>query len=912
MEVLSGMDIKKGKKVQGKGSSVFTQPFQFLLRKQKDEEWIAHNIDWGEMQGLKQIKQNGWKFVKNYDLANGIIDKTDYVPTEDNEYRDVLDIMAYEPTSSYDLKFYPIIPNIINVLSGEFAKRNDKMTYHAVDDFSYNDMLEQKQNMIEDYLIKFGEQKMQEKISKMGIDENSQEGQQQMQQMMQPENIKSLPEIEEFFKKDYRSMYEEWASHQHHVDTERFRIKELENIAYRDLLVTDKEFWHFVMGEDDYSIEIWNPVLTFYHKSPETRYVSEAQWVGRIDLMTLSDVVDKYGWKMKEEQLESLEMIYTAKSMNYILPGVANDGGMYDTTKSHEWNVEGRGLGMRQYNTFNDMFGIHQGDALQQIFNSVGDMVDYNNMSMLRVTTYYWKTQRMLGELTKIGNDGILVKEIVDEDYMSTIPAIYDTKILKEKNERTLIYGEHINWIWINETWGCIKIGPNRMSYYGNKDNGHDFAPIYLDGGPIPFQFKGDFTKYGCKLPVEGVVHNERNTHSTSVVEKLKPFQILYNLVCNQIQDILIDENGTVVAFDQNALPQKSLGEDWGKGNYAKAFVAMKNFSMLPMDSSIFNTENAINMNHLQVLNLEQTQRLMSRIQLATFFKQQCFESLGFSPQRMGDINSQETATGIEQAKINSYNQTEMLFVTHCDNLMPRVHQMRTDLAQYYHSTNPSLRLQYMTSMDEKINFAINGTQLLGRDINCYGSTKINHREIMEQMKQLMMQNNTSGASIFDLGNVLKSESLAETTRIMKSIEEKNDKMRQEQMQHEKEMQEQEIEARQKEEQTKMQLELEMQKRQLENNIIVAQQRAAVGMGTQDINKNEVNDYMEFTKQVNEQRRHDDNLQLAKEQQQNQQLLQDRELALKQKQLDVRERIENKKLQIAETNRNKYDRPVKK
>ena len=73
---------------------------------------------------------------------------------------------------------------------------------------------------------------------------------------------------------------------------------------------------------------------------------------------------------------------------------------------------------------------------------------------------------------------------------------------------------------------------------------------------------------------------------------------------------------------------------------------------------------------------------------------------------------SQMTATGVEQAANASYAQTEMYFVQHSDYLMPRVHEMRTDLAQYYHSTKPSTRLTYITSQDEKVNFQINGTDV--------------------------------------------------------------------------------------------------------------------------------------------------------------------------------------------------------
>ena len=65
---------------------------------------------------------------------------------------------------------------------------------------------------------------------------------------------------------------------------------------------------------------------------------------------------------------------------------------------------------------------------------------------------------------------------------------------------------------------------------------------MYLECKPLKFQFKGDYTLYGCKLPVEGAVFSDRNTISTSMVDKLKPYQIGFNLVNNQISDILIDE----------------------------------------------------------------------------------------------------------------------------------------------------------------------------------------------------------------------------------------------------------------------------------------------------------------------------------------------------------------------------------
>jgi hypothetical protein len=231
---------------------------------------------------------------------------------------------------------------------------------------------------------------------------------------------------------------------------------------------------------------------------------------------------------------------------------------------------------------------------------------------------------------------------------------------------------------------------------------------------------------------------------------------------------------------------------------------------------------------------------------MANYFKQQCFEVIGITPQRLGQqIGQTETAKGIEQAVTGSYAQTETYFIQHCDYLMPRVHQMRTDLAQYYHSTKPSLRLQYITSSEEKVNFEINGTDLLLRDINIYCTTKANQRSILEQMKQMVVGNNTTGATVFDLGNIMQSESLAELNNILKATERKADKQRQEQMQHEQQMQEQAQQTALQQKQ--MEIDAEMRKEEMRNRTtLLAAEIKSAGYGAmQDINANQQSDYMD-------------------------------------------------------------------
>ena len=907
MKVYNALDLKAGAKAEYSKTGTLIQPVQFVSRKEKDEEWAAWNMDWHEWQGIKQLRRNARRLLKNYKLAKGIIDKTDYIIEPDNEYADLVDTLIQEDQSALEIKFYPIIPNVINVLTGEFAKRYSRVTFRAVDDISYNEMMEMKRVMIEETLLGQAEQKLVMNMIAQGMDPESEEA----QEVLNRDRLKTLPEIEDFFSKDYRNLVEEWAMHQLKVDEERFKMQELEERGFRDMLISDREFWHFKMNEDDYEVELWNPVLTFYHKSPDIRYISQGNWVGKMDMMTVSDIIDKYGYLMTEDQLKSLEAIYPVRSAGYPIGGYQNDGSYYDASKSHEFNsIENGSLGYRQFmSTYQN--NMYTGDVVNEILSESEDMFDNEAAFMLRVSTVYWKSQRRVGHLTRITEDGEIIQDIVDETYKITEKPLYNNSFNKNKTKENLVFGEHIDWIWINETWGGVKIGPNAPTFWGQR-NTSGLDPIYIGVnqpkiGRLKFQFKGDNTLYGCKLPVEGAVFSDRNTRSTSLVDLMKPYQIGYNIVNNQISDILVDELGTVILLDQNALPRHSLGEDWGKNNLAKAYVAMKNFQMLPLDTSITNTENALNFQHYQVLSLEQTNRLMSRTNLANYFKNQAFESIGINMQRLGGAVEQQTATGVQASLESSYAQTEIYFIQHSDYLMPRVHQMRTDLAQYYHSNRPSIRLQYITTADEKINFQLNGTDLLLRDLNVFCTTKANHRQVLEQLKQMAMTNNTTGASIYDLGNILKSDNIAEVTRILKEAEAKQQGQKEAEMQQMQQMKEQEIQARQQEAMMKMQFEQEEADKNRQKDITVAEIRAAGYGSMQDINKNEVSDFQDALKDIRESDRYREQMNLKRESEVNKGAMHQDKMSIEREKLQTQREIADKQLQIARENKNKYD-----
>jgi hypothetical protein len=301
----------------------------------------------------------------------------------------------------------------------------------------------------------------------------------------------------------------------------------------------------------------------------------------------------------------------------------------------------------------------------------------------------------------------------------------------------------------------------------------------------------------------------------------------------------------------------------------------------------------------------------MSRIQLANYFKSQAFEVIGLTPQRLGQEISRQTATGIEQSVNSSYAQTEVYFIQHCDYLMPRVHQMRTDLAQYYQSTNPSVRLQYITNTEQRKFFEVNGTKLMLRDLNIFSTTKANHRAVIEQLKQLAINNNTTGASIYDLGQLMIADNLPDVTEILKESERKQNQIRQEQAQQQEAMLQQELQAKAEEERMKREFEATENDKNRASRLQEAQIKSAGFGATVDINQNQQSDYMDALKEINRTNAQLDNINLQREKEINRQAETRQQTAVKQEELNVKRELAQTQLQIARENKNKYDKKDK-
>ena len=171
----------------------------------------------------------------------------------------------------------------------------------------------------------------------------------------------------------------------------------------------------------------------------------------------------------------------------------------------------------------------------------------------------------------------------------------------------------------------------------------------------------------------------------------------------------------------------------------------------------------------------------------------------------------------------------------------------------------------------------------------------------------MALTNNTTGASIFELGNIVKADSIAEVTDILKDSEVRVEQQRAQDMQQQRQMQEQQLQAKAQEDQMKLQVEIQENDKDRQNDLTIAEIRAA-GYGAQvDINQNQVSDYQDAMKGIKETTQYRERMNMKREEMVNKGTLENNRLQVEREKIAASKQIADTKLAIAKENKNKYD-----
>jgi hypothetical protein len=715
-------------------------PDQFKTDKEKqDESWVKNTMDYFANKAYAEYVKNRDTFVKNYDLIKGILRPEDFY--QDAQVRSFTDVLTSDLELPAYVKMYSIITTPVNELIGEISKRPDAFRVKAFDSDSQSEELEFKTGILQEYVINQAKQQIQEKAMLQG-------------QQIEPEQLQQMTMEEVKDELDsYTSIAEKWANHVLTAEKAEFNTKEKSEDAFRDLLISAREFFHIYEdnSKTGFNIEVANPKNTWFLTTPDRKYVSDptgraqgAYAAGIVQVMELSEIIESIPDLTKDEidhlrsSLQDYGLINVRESNlgnPDAIPG--QDSVMYDTydplVLQTRMMIESE---MKENN-----------DGLKDFLGLTSNVSSFGYKYV--VVRAYWISKKKIGKLIYLDEMGNEQSMLVDENY----------------KKGTLPTEQSLEWGWINQWYQGIKIGPDI----------YHIKPYKL-------------LNY---CPIIGLVHEVKNTEAKSLVDLMKPFQVLYNVCMNQLYKLLEKEVGKVYLTSIRHIPIPKDGDAQDALDIWE--MEARNRGVMFIDDSPENLKSPSSFNQFRDIDLTRTQEIQSRYNLAMQLKNECWELIGMSKQRLGSVSASESATGTNAAITQSYSQTEPLFVAH-EYVLGQLYQAMIDASLYVESQKPQSTISYITSEGESAFVQVNGSELKFRDLKVFLTNRPEDQKMFTEIRQLSQAVIQNGGSLHDIIELYTTNSVRQMKKVFKTLKDKQEQMQQQQAQQ----QQQQLDQQQK------------------------------------------------------------------------------------------------------------------
>lgn len=703
-------------------------PDQFKTTKEKeDESYIKNTMDYFSNKAYSEYTKHRDTFVGNYNLVKGILNANDFYQEPDvKSFTDVLERDLKLPAY---VKHYSILTTPINELVGELTKRPDTYRIKAFDDDSRSEELKFKTDLLQDYIMQEARKGILEQMAKEGIEMPEEEIQQRTLEEVQEELI------------DYTSMAEKWANHILTCAKAEFNLKEKSEDAFRDLLISNHQYYHIYADNSKlgYNIQVENPKNVWQLSTPDVKWTSDpsgrahgAYAAGTVHVMELSEIIESIPDLTKEEidhlrsSLQDYGLINVRESNlgnPNAVPGI--DSVMYDTydplVLQTRMMIESE---MKENN-----------DGLRDFLGLTNNVSSFGYKYV--VVRAYWISKKKIGKLIYLDEFEQVQSLLVDETYKSgTMPSQIS-----------------LEWGWINEWYQGIKIGPD--IYHMKPFKILDYCPII------------------------GLVHEIKNTDSQSLVDLMKPFQVIYNVCMNQMFELLQKEVGKVQLMSLRHVPIPKDGDAQDALDIWE--MEARKRGVVFVDDSPENLKAPSSFNQFTALDLTRTQEMQSRYNIAIQIKNECWELIGMSKQRMGNITASESATGTNTAVQQSYTQTEPLFVAH-EYTLGQLYQAIIDASQYIESSKPESTVSYVNSEGTAAFIQVNGTDIKFRDLKAFATNRPEDTQMFNDIRALAQAIIQNGGSVYDIVELYSSKSQRQLKKVFKDLRDKQDAIQQQQM----------------------------------------------------------------------------------------------------------------------------------
>lgn len=374
--------------------------------------------------------------------------------------------------------------------------------------------------------------------------------------------------------------------------------------GFKDVLCAGEEIYWCGVSNGQLLFRRCNPLNTHVILDGDSEYIDDAIAVVEVRMLTPSTILDEFGPELKKGDLDILEGIVKRKE------GVGEHGRVENPTFSI-------GLDGGVYDTGIESTGMSYSSEL------------------IRVVRVEWKSFKKMYHVMYTDEEGQAQEQLVDETFKP--------KIFKEAYPDAVV-----EELWVNEAWEGIKIGTD----------------IYVCVQPKENQRRRMDNPYYCKLGYTGLIYNSHNSQSISLIDRVKPYQYLYNIISYRLELCFARDQGKMFVMDVAQIP-RSEGIDMERWlYYAKAMgiVLINSFEEGRKGAA---TGKFSTFNQFSQIDLSLANQIQQYISTLDFIRNQIAFISGVSPQRLGAISSQELVGNVERSVQQSALITEYLYDAH-------------------------------------------------------------------------------------------------------------------------------------------------------------------------------------------------------------------------------------------------------
>jgi hypothetical protein len=647
--------------------------------------------------------------------------------------------------------------------------------------------------------------------------------------------------------------------------------------GWKDALIAGEEIYWTGVNNDEVIFRRCNPLNTTVVLDGDTDFIDDALAVVEIRMLAPATILDEFGADLKPSQVAEIEAIAkrftSAYSLANINPTFTIDkqGGVVDTGLSN--------------------------------FASINSTAGSFNSELIRVVRIEWKSMKKLYYLTYLDENDLSIEQLVDESFNLEI---FKKSFPTAKTEE----------IWVNEAWEGIKIGDN----------------IFVNVQPKPNQRRRMDNPYFCKLGYTGLIYNATNSVSVSLIDRIKPYQYLYNIIAYRLELAFASDQGKIMLMDLAQIP-RSEGIDIDRWMYYLKAMKIGFVNSFEEGRKGAHIGKLSNFNQFQSIDLSLANTIQQYIDTLNYIRQQIAFISGVSPQRLGAIENRELVGNVERSVQQSALITEYLFDSH-DEVKRRVYTALIECAKIAYRDGK--KIQYvLDDMGIEI-LDLEESQFDNSEFNVFVSNTAKDLMVVESLKQLSQAAlNSDKADLSTLIDTIINDNPADIVRILQKGEAAK-------YERDKAMQEQQLASQEK--QIQMQLEEKQRDRDLkqyeiDTNNQTKLQVAEINVYSRQKNLDQDGDgtpdpieianlslqerdlaskaFMEQSKLDNDREKHNKEISIKekelkmkqdienkkieaiKVQNQSQEKMQERELKMKEKELAAKEKIEKVKLAIA-------------